>query len=257
MTSFAAPKPDSPPSPVLQDKPLATPLKLRHTKCALGLAPLNPRWGTLMRIFCVSGFLSSLLLLCSICCAQENRPAPQPAPTTRPRIGVALEGGGALGEAHIGVLKWFEEHHIPVDYLAGTSMGGLVGGFYATGKSAEELRTILKDADWTLLLEGETPYQDLSFRRKEDARDIPNTIQIGLKNGASLPPGLNSGHQVNLLIDRETLPYSTIQSFNDLPIPFRCVSTELVTGKPYVFQNGSLSDAMRATISIPGAFAPV
>jgi len=188
---------------------------------------------------------------------RQATPEDKPAGKGRPTIGVALEGGGALGQAHIGVLKWFEEHHIPVDYLAGTSMGGLVGGFYATGKSAEELRAIVKDADWTLLLGGETPYPDLSFRRKEDARDIPNTIQIGLKNGASLPPGLNSGHQVNLLIDRETLPYSTIQSFDDLPIPFRCVSTELVSGKPYVFQKGLLSDAMRATISIPGAFAPV
>jgi NTE family protein len=189
----------------------------------------------------------------------EAQPPPeaQPSRKGRPAIGVALEGGGALGQAHIGVLKWFEEHHIPVDYLAGTSMGGLVGGFYATGRSADELAVIVKTADWPLLLGGGTPYQYLSFRRKEDARDIPNAIQIGLKNGVSLPSGLNSGHQVNLLIDRETLPYSTIKSFDDLPIPFRCVSTELVSGKSYVFHNGSLSDALRATISIPGVFAPV
>ena len=178
-------------------------------------------------------------------------------PRTRPSVGVALEGGGALGEAHIGVLKWFEEHHIPIDYLAGTSMGGLVGGFYATGKSADQLRDIVKNADWSLLLGGDTPYQDLTFRRKEDARDIPNSIQIGLKNGATLPPGLNSGHQVNLLIDRETLPFSGIKSFDELPIPFRCVSTEIVSGKAYVFRTGSLSEAMRATMSIPGVFAPV
>ena len=184
---------------------------------------------------------------------QEARPAGK----GRLTIGVALEGGGALGEAHIGVLKWFEEHHIPVDYLAGTSMGGLIGGLYATGKSADELHAIVKNADWPLLLGGETPYQDLSFRRKEDAREIPNSIQIGLKHGAALPPGLNTGHQVNLLIDRQTLPYSTIASFDELPIPFRCVSTELVSGKAYVFHHGSLSDAMRATMSIPGVFAPV
>jgi NTE family protein len=175
----------------------------------------------------------------------------------RPTIGVALEGGGALGEAHIGVLKWFEEHHIPIDYLAGTSMGGLVGGLYATGRSADDLQRIVKTANWPLLLVGETPYQDLSFRRKEDARQIPNSLMIGLKHGATLPPGLNTGHQVNLLIDRETLPYSNIKSFDDLPIPFRCVATEIVSGKPYVFHNGSLSDAMRATMSIPGVFVPV
>ena len=208
------------------------------------------------------------VLLSSVSClAQENPSSPQapeprakeakPAPQSRLRIGVALEGGGALGQAHIGVLKWFEEHHIPIDYLAGTSMGGLVGGLYATGKSADDLQNIVKTADWTLLLGGGTPYEDLSFRRKEDAREIPNSIQIGLRHGATLPPGLNTGHQVNLLIDRETLPYSAIKSFNDLPIPFRCVSTEIVSGKPYVFQNGSLSDAMRATMSIPGVFAPV
>ena len=217
-----------------------------------------------MRLF-IRLLLLSLLPL--PCFAQDQPTAPQmpplaaeqakPARKGRPAIGVALEGGGALGQAHIGVLKWFEEHHIPVDYLAGTSMGGLVGGFYATGKSVEELRGIVKNADWPLLLGGQTPYSELSFRRKEDARDIPNSLQIGLKNGVTLPAGLNTGHQVNLLIDRETLPYSTINSFDELPIPFRCVSTEIVSGDAYVFQDGSLSDAMRATMSIPGVFAPV
>jgi NTE family protein len=183
--------------------------------------------------------------------------AAEPRARRAPRVGVALEGGGALGEAHIGVLKWFEEHHIPIDYLAGTSMGGLVGGLYATGKSADQLEGIVKDANWPLLLGGGTPYEDLAFRRKEDAREVPNSIQIGLKHGAKLPPGLNSGQQIHLLIDRETVSYSSIPSFNDLPIPFRCVSTELISGKPYVFKDGSLSDALRSTISIPGVFAPV
>jgi NTE family protein len=210
--------------------------------------------------------LLALFVSCP-CFAQDTPPnppqstsvSPLPAdhPTSRLKIGVALEGGGALGEAHIGVLKWFEEHHIPIDYLAGTSMGGLVGGMYATGKSSEQIRDLLQKADWPLLLGGGTPYQDLAFRRKEDAREVPNSIQIGLKNGATLPPGLNTGHQINLLIDRETLRYSNVPSFNELPIPFRCVSTELVSGKAYVFQSGSLSDAMRATMSIPGVFAPV
>jgi len=210
-------------------------------------------------------FLASLFALA--CFAQKNAAPPQaPTQTTeaatpqtksRPSVGVALEGGGALGQAHVGVLKWFEEHHIPVDYIAGTSMGGLVGGLYATGKSSDQLREVLLGADWPLLLGGGTPYEELSFRRKEDAREIPNSLQIGLKHGPTLPPGLNTGQQVNLLIDRETLPYSTLKSFNDLPIPFRCVSTELVSGKEHVFQNGLLSDAMRATMSIPGVFAPV
>ncbi|HTB91882.1 MAG TPA: patatin-like phospholipase family protein [Candidatus Sulfotelmatobacter sp.] len=211
--------------------------------------------------------LFALFTLCFAytCLAQETPPPPptassveaKPSLSPRLKIGVALEGGGALGEAHVGVLKWFEEHHIPIDYLAGTSMGGLVGGFYATGKSADDLQQILLTANWPLLLGGGTPYEDLSFRRKEDARTVPNSVQVGLKHGATLPPGLNTGHQINLLIDRDTIDFSNIHSFDDLPIPFRCVSTELISGKSYVFQSGSLSDAMRATISIPGVFAPV
>lgn len=86
---------------------------------------------------------------------------------------------------------------------------------------------------------------------------MPNSIKIGLKHGSRLPPGLNTGEQISLLIDPETLNYSTVPSFDDLPIPFRCVSTELVSGKPYVFEQGSLSEAMRATMSIPGVFDPV
>lgn len=215
---------------------------------------------------CMLGILCAALT-CNLCFGQQkpnlpNTQASQKTETTsnakkRLTIGVALEGGGALGEAHIGVLKWFEEHHIPIDYLAGTSMGALVGGFYATGKSSDQLYSILKRADWPLLLGGSTPYSELSFRRKEDARDIPNAIEIGLKNGPTLPPGLNSGHEVNLLIDQEVLPYSTIKSFNDLPIPFRTVATELVAGQEHVFADGSLSDAMRSSMSIPGVFAPV
>ena len=97
--------------------------------------------------------------------AQQNA-----APRVRPKIGVALEGGGAMGLAHIGVLRWFDEHHIPVDYVAGTSMGGLVGGFYATGMSPDELKTLIDGIDWRKILGDRTPYEDLAFRRKEDQR---------------------------------------------------------------------------------------
>jgi NTE family protein len=175
----------------------------------------------------------------------------------RLKIGIALEGGGALGLAHIGVLQWFEDHHIPVDYVAGTSMGGLVGGLYATGKSPEELKDIVEQQDWNAIIDGGTAYQDLSFRRKEDARAFPNRIELGLKKGLSLPSGLNSGQGVSMLIDRETLPYTHSGSFDNLPIPFRCVATNLVTGKAMVFDHGSIAQAMRSTMSIPGVFAPV
>ena len=181
----------------------------------------------------------------------------QPALRPRPRIGVALEGGGALGLAHVGVLKWFDEHHIPVDYVAGTSMGGLVGGFYATGMTPEEMRALISGLDWRKILGDRTPYEDLSYRRKEDQRAYPNSLIFGLRSGLSAPAGLIPGHQIGLLIDRVTLPYYGLASFDDLPVPFRCVATDLVSGKPHVFQDGPLAVALRSTMSIPGAFSPV
>jgi len=198
----------------------------------------------------VLNFLFLLLPLPSL--AQQN-----PSPRPRPKIGVALEGGGAMGLAHIGVLKWFEEHHIPVDYVAGTSMGGLVGGFYATGMSLDELKTLINGMDWRKILSDRTPYEDLAFRRKEDQRAYPNSLIFGLRGGLTLPAGLNAGHQIGLLIDRVTLPYDEVPSFDALPVPFRCVATDLVSRKPYVFKDGPLAVALRATMSIPGAFSPV
>jgi NTE family protein len=199
-----------------------------------------------------AAFVLLLLLLPTGLRAQENS-----APRPRPKIGVALEGGGAMGLAHIGVLKWFEEHRIPVDYVAGTSMGGLVGGFYATGMNPEEMKTLIEGLDWRTILSDRTPYEDLSYRRKEDQRAYPNSLIFGLRGGLSLPPGLNAGHQIGLLIDRVTLPYGQVESFDALPVPFRCVATDLVSRKPYVFRDGSLAVALRSTMSIPGAFSPV
>jgi len=206
--------------------------------------------------------MSLALLLPAFATAQDNLPnaqANESAPPQHPRakIGIALEGGGALGLAHIGVLQWFDDHHIPIDYIAGTSMGGLVGGLYATGKTPKELEEIVEQQNWDIIIGGKTPYQDLSYRRKEDARDYPTFIQIGLKKGLLLPAGLNAGHQISLLIDRETLPYANLTSFDELPTPYRCVATDLVSGKEVIFKDGSLSQAMRATISIPGLFNPV
>jgi len=163
----------------------------------------------------------------------------------RLKIGVALEGGGALGLAHIGVLQWFEDHHIPIDYIAGTSMGGLVGGLYATGRSPAELKALVEKQDWDAIIDGQTSYQDLSFRHKEDQRALPNRVEFGLGKGFSLPSVLNSGQGVSLLLDRETPASTHNGSFDDFPIPFRCVATNLVTGKTVVFDHGSIAEAMR------------
>ena len=182
----------------------------------------------------------------------------EPAPVhRRPTIAVVLEGGGALGFAHIGVLQWMEEHHIPVDDVAGTSMGGLVGGAYATGMHPLEVRELVKSTDWDAVLRGSTEYADLSFRRKQDSQEYPNSLEFGLRHGARFPAGFNSGQQVEFIVDRIALPYSTVKSFDDLPIPFRCIATDLVSRRMHVFKDGSLSLALRSTMSIPGFFMPV
>lgn len=178
-------------------------------------------------------------------------------PPGRPTIGLVLEGGGALGFAHIGAIEWLEAHHIPVDYVAGTSMGGLVGGLYAAGNSPDEIKAFVDRIHWPGVLSGQVPFQDLSYRRKEDKLAYPNRLEFGLKHGISLPRGLNSGAAVGLLFDRTLMPYYDLKSFDDLPIPFRCVATDLTTGQKHVFEDGSLAQAMRATMSIPGVFAPV
>jgi len=189
--------------------------------------------------------------------APQTEARPEPATSPRPKIGLTLEGGGALGFAHIGVIEWLEAHHIPVDYVSGTSMGGLVGGLYASGYSPSEIRQFVAKIDWRSVLSGQVPFPALSYRRKEDKLVFPNRLEFGLKNGFSLPSGLNSGAAVGLLFDRTMLPYYDLQSFDDLPIPFRCVATNIVTGQKHVFKDGSLAQALRSTMSIPGVFAPV
>jgi NTE family protein len=173
------------------------------------------------------------------------------------KLGLVLQGGGALGLAHVGVITWLEEHHIPIAYIAGTSMGGLVGGVYATGHNAAEMRHIVGGIPWDEVLSPRTPFQDLSFRRKEDARDYPNSLEFGFRKGLQFPEGLNSGQQVTLILDKIAAPYSEIKSFNDLPTPFACVASDLVSGRQKVFRDGSLSLALRSTMSLPGIFTPV
>jgi NTE family protein len=183
---------------------------------------------------------------------QSNAP-PQP----RPRIGLALGGGSARGIAHVGVLKWFEEHHIPIDYIVGTSMGGLVAGAYASGMTPDEIATLLKESDWDLMFLSDSPYRYKTIRRKQDKREFPSQLEFGLKHGVSLPGALNPGQQVALLLDRIALPYGDLKSFDDLPTPFRAVATDLRKAEVVVLDRPPLSRAMRATMSIPGVFAPV
>jgi len=175
----------------------------------------------------------------------------------RRSIGLVLSGGGARGLAHVGVLRWFEEHRIPVELVTGTSMGGLVGGLYASGADVDEMVELLDALDWSVVLSAEAPYAQKAFRRKEDARQAPATFELGLRDGFKLPPGIDAGHQVGLVLDRIGFPYSEIDSFDDLPTPFACVSVDLESGQEFVFREGRLAEALRATMSYPGWFIPV
>jgi NTE family protein len=201
--------------------------------------------------------ISGVVALLMIARVPTGAQQPVVQPASRPKVALVFEGGGALGFAHIGVIEWIEAHHIPVDYVAGTSMGGLVGGLYASGMSPREISDFMGGIDWNAVLSGQVPFPALSYRRKEDKLAFPNRLEFGLKHGFSLPNGLNSGSAVGLLLDEKMLPYYDLKSFDELPIPFRCVATDLTTGTEHVFKDGSLAQAMRSTMSIPGVFAPV
>ncbi len=176
---------------------------------------------------------------------------------SRRTVGLALGGGSARGFAHIGVLRWFEEHRIPIDYISGTSMGGLIAGAYAAGMSPQEIQDLMNEVDWDLMFIADSPYKYKTFRRKQDKRTYPSQLEFGLKGGLTLPGGLNPGQQIALLFDRIALSYGDMASFDDLPTPFRCVATDLKNAEAVVLGRGSLAQAMRATMAIPGVFTPV
>ena len=174
----------------------------------------------------------------------------------RQKIGVAFGGGSAKGIAHVGVIRWFEEHRIPIDVAAGTSMGGLIGGCYATGMSSAELDQMLATMNWDELF-GSSNFAFKNIRRKTDARAYPSRLEFGLRKGFSPPTSLNTGEQVDLLLARVTAPYYGIATFDELPTPFRAVAVDLITATQVVLDRGSLATAMRATMSLPLIFPAV
>ena len=190
--------------------------------------------------------------------AQDASPIAQPpVPAHRQRIGLALSGGGALGLAEIGVIQWMEQNHIPVDRIAGTSMGSIIGAMYATGMAPAEMQKFVEKIDWDEALRPEPGYTQLSYRRKQDRRDFLINAPLGLKHGLNGPNGFNSGQGVGLLLDRIAFAESGAASFDDLPIPFRCVATDMLSGEGVVLRDGPLAQAARASMAIPGVFTPV
>src|SRR5208283_2016035 len=204
-----------------------------------------------------------LILLSTLASAQdplsvEDRRQPAASvPAQRPRIGLALSGGGALGLAQIGVIQWLEENHIPIDRIAGTSMGSIIGVMYATGMSPAEMQKFAQGIDWNEALLPEPDYRQLSYRRKQDRRDYQVEAALGVKHGLRGPNGFDPGLGVGLLLDRITFAESRIASFDDLPIPFRCVATDMQSGDRVVLHDGSLPRAVRASMAIPGVFTPI
>ena len=170
-------------------------------------------------------------------------------------MGVAFGGGSARGIAHVGVIRWLEEHRIPIDVAAGTSMGGLIGGAFASGMDSDELRTFITSLNWDQLFGASRFACEYSAEGRRQA--YPSRLEFGLRGGIVPPTALNSGQDVELLLGRIAAPYFDIQDFDELPTPFRAVADDLLSAQPVAMRNGSLADAMRATMSLPLIFPPI
>ena len=179
-------------------------------------------------------------------------------PADRPKIGVVFGGGGAKGAAHIGVLKVLEEQKIPVDYIAGTSMGAIVGALYASGLSAAELEKVITAIDWKDVFSGDPDRRDIDYRRKREDYDNLTKLSVGIKDGKVVAPkGLIKDQKVNVLFEMLMIHTSGIDDFDKLPIPYRAIAADLETGEMVVLKRGRLADSARASMSVPGAFPPV
>ncbi|MDF9616719.1 patatin-like phospholipase family protein [Pseudomonas entomophila] len=196
-------------------------------------------------LFCLLLTLTSLTVL-----------AAEPA---RPKIGLVLSGGAARGIAHIGVLKALEEQGVRIDAIAGTSMGAVVGGLYASGYSVEELEKLATTLDWQQALSDAPPRKDVPFRRKQDDRDFLVKQKLSFRDDGSLglPLGVIQGQNLALLLESKLAHTADIRDFDKLPIPFRAVATDIASGEKVVFRRGHLPRVIRASMSIPAVFAPV
>ncbi|MBK6286303.1 MAG: patatin-like phospholipase family protein [Gammaproteobacteria bacterium] len=174
------------------------------------------------------------------------------------RIGLVLAGGGARGLAHVGVLKYLEEHHIRISAVAGTSMGSIVGGLYASGLNADQIAGIVQTLDWKSAFDDSTTRDQLSFRQKQEDFDFLVRAKLRFKDGKlNIPLGLVQGQHLNLLLHDLVAHVSDVHDFDQLPIPFRAIATDIVSGDPVILAKGDLAVAMRASMSIPAFFAPI
>ncbi|HAJ27047.1 MAG TPA: hypothetical protein DCG53_07360, partial [Syntrophus sp. (in: bacteria)] len=182
----------------------------------------------------------------------------EPQAEKRPRIGLVLSGGGARGIAHIGVLKVLESMRVPIDCIAGTSMGAIVGGLYAAGASPADLEKLVTSIPWNEAFTDKQTADKLSFRRKEDRYADKIDLNLGIRDGRlNTSRGLVQGQNLNLLLKEMLLHTADVKDFDRLHIPFRAVAADIETGQAVVIGAGDLSEAIRASMSIPGIFAPM
>ncbi|MCA8959284.1 MAG: patatin-like phospholipase family protein [Planctomycetes bacterium] len=197
-------------------------------------------------------------LMCTICSGQTGSTTSPLAPRG-PRVGLVLSGGGARGAAHIGVLRVLEELHIPIHAISGTSMGSVVGGLYAIGYAPDELIDAIGSVEWNAAFSDRPPRRALAFRRKEEDRDFFARLELGWRNGSlAFPRGFITGQALLQILER--LVNDRLRgpaSFDALPLPFRCVTTDLENGEVVVLRGGDLATSIRASMSVPGAFNPV
>ncbi len=175
---------------------------------------------------------------------------------SRPRIGLVLSGGGAKGIAHVGVLKVIEESGLKIDYITGTSMGSIVGGLYASGYNAKMLESLVLTIDWDDILGDQVSRRSVSIDEKDGHDKYIGSFQIS-RSGLKLPTGYKRGQKLTSMLSRLTLHVHNIDDFGKLPVPFRCIATDIVTGDAYVLTRGYLPDALRASMSIPSIFTPI
>ena len=181
-----------------------------------------------------------------------------PLTTPRPSIALVLAGGGAKGAAHIGVLRVLDELHIPVDCVVGTSMGALVGATYATGMSPEEIERQVLAIDWARTVGGQGRRDRMPIKRKLATLTYTLPLEVGLsRSGVRMPGGLIVTQEIEQFIRTLVAPFRYTEDFDDLPIPFRAVATDMVAGELVILDDGDLSEAMRASMALPGVFAPV
>jgi NTE family protein len=215
----------------------------------------DKRFFSRLFLLCLCLFFCSVIFQGALWAAGEG---PSVQNRIRPRVGLVLSGGGARGMAHIGVIKVLEEMHVPVDFITGTSMGAIVGGLYAAGLSPADLEKLVTGMDWDNAFTDRPAVDELAFRRKEDSQRYKINVDLGYKDGKfAMPKGLIQGQNLNIQLKKLLLHTMDIKNFDNLRIPFRAIAADIETGEQVVLQSGDLSQAMRASMSIPGVFAPV